>query len=113
MNLHSNNSKRQRFVATLLLALLLNLSGHVFLHLGDAMTAGDEAHISAHHEAKNTAAPQHACAVCQDHQHLSLASQPIASFTQEARLSLPARQMDVLPTFQPAHFKPSRAPPRG
>ena len=113
MNWQSNKSKRQGFVAALLLALLLNLSGHVFLHLSDAMAAGDEAHLAAPHEAKNNAAPQHACAVCQDHQHLSLESQPVASLTQVKRPSRPMRQNAVLPSFQPAHFKPSRAPPRG
>ncbi len=96
----------------LLVVLLLNLSGHVFLHLGDAVSVGDETHVSSHQESKTASTPQHPCAVCQDHQHLSLESQPVAALIYTASTAFPLREHDATPSFLPAHFKPTRAPPR-
>ena len=97
----------------LLVVLLLNLSGHVFLHLGDAVSAGDETHISSQQESKTASTPQHQCFICQDHQHLSLESQPVAALIGAASTVFPPREHDATPSFLPAHFKPTRAPPRG
>ena len=95
-----------------MLLLLLHVSGHVFLHLGDAVSAGGETHVTSQQESKTATAPQHQCAICQDHQHLSLESPSIAAFTPAADTAFPLRQNDATPSFLPAHFKPTRAPPR-
>lgn len=112
MNLPKNKLIAQGFMQALMLALLLNLSGHMFLHLGDAVSAGDEAHVTSQQESKTAAALQHQCSVCQDHQHLSLESPAAAPLTLAVDTVFPARQNDVTPSFLPAHFKPTRAPPR-
>ncbi len=113
MNLQKNKLMVRSLMPALLLALLLHVSGHVFLHLGDAVSAGDETHLTSHQESRTASAPQHQCSVCQDHQHLSLDSAPRAAVTRAAILTVPPRQNDALPSFLPAHFKPTRAPPRG
>ncbi len=112
MTVQKSKTMTRAFIQALLLALLLNLSGHMFLHLGDAVSAGDETHLASQQESKSPAAPQDPCSICQDHQHLSLESQAVAAVTLAAKAILPARQNDVPPSFLPAHFKPTRAPPR-
>jgi len=111
MNLLKNKTIAQGFIQALLLALLLNMSGHVFLHLGDAVSAGDETHLTSHQESKTASAPQHQCSVCQDHQHLSLESQPLTALVLAVSPIVPSRQSAAAPSFLPAHFKPTRAPP--
>ncbi len=61
------------FVPVLVLAILMSLTGHVFLHLADAPFDHETTHqISAHHEDSAAQNQSHQCSVCQDHQALSL-----------------------------------------
>lgn len=105
-------NRTQGFINALLLALLLNLSGHMFLHLGDAVVDAEETHWTAEQEPTKTTAPAHHCAVCQDHQHLALDAPAMASYLVEATTTNTTRQAEtrlVIPSFQ----RPSgRAPPR-
>ncbi|HEX4946299.1 MAG TPA: hypothetical protein VFZ34_06540 [Blastocatellia bacterium] len=100
------------FINALLLALLLNLSGHVFLHLGDAVLETAETHWSGEQEPTKTTAPQHQCSVCQDHQQLALDTPATASFVLEA-VPHSAHHQTEFPLVAPAFQRPSdRAPPR-
>jgi hypothetical protein len=111
--MQKNKPLTRGLMPALLLALLLHVSGHIFLHLGDDTLAGDETHLTSHQESRTASAPQHQCSVCQDHQHLSLESSSLAAITLAVNPTSPARQNEALPSFLPAHFKPTRAPPRG
>lgn len=99
------------FTKALLLVVLMNLSGHMFLHLGDANIEHDGAHISAHSEQKSIAAPAHQCSVCQDHQTLSLenALPQALHFASESRSENSWQQIQVK-SFT-ASFNPTRGPP--
>jgi hypothetical protein len=99
-------------IQALILVVLLNLSGHLFLHLGDALLEAEETHLSAPHEAKTVTPPQHFCSVCQDHQHLALDTPSLASSTPEAVALTPTRFDDLVPSSRAFSFKPTRAPPR-
>jgi hypothetical protein len=112
MNLQKNKMMGQRFIQALLLALLLNVSGHVFLHLGDSLWPAEALHLAATHEEKSSLPAQHFCSVCQDHQQLSLDTPALASIFTEAAPLLPTRRDDASPSSPAVHFKPTRAPPR-
>jgi hypothetical protein len=109
----TNKTLTRGLMPALLLALLLHVSGHIFLHLSDSTLAGDESHLTSHQESRTASAPQHQCSVCQDQQHLSLESSSLAVIPLVITPTVPTRQNDALPSFLPAHFKPTRAPPRG
>ena len=96
----------------LLLALLLNLSGHMFLHLGDAVLEAEATHFTSHEEQPNFFAPQHQCSVCQDHQQLALDSPATASYFVEAP-NLTTNRSNEFPSASLSFQRPSdRAPPR-
>lgn len=108
-----NNQHRARgFIHALLLAVLLNLSGHMFLHLGDAVLAAEDTHFTTHEAPSDVNAPPHQCSVCQDHQQLTLDFPANASYFLEAQLPpLPCR--NNFPPVATTLASPSdRAPPR-
>ena len=112
MKTPKNFNRTRGFINALLLALLLNLSGHLFLHLGDAVLEAEETHWSTHQEPTKTSTPQHQCSICQDHQQLALDTPSTASVVLEAVPQSTTRNsafLSVAPSFQ----RPSdRAPPR-
>ena len=61
------------FVSVLMLAILMSLTGHVFLHLADEpFSAEATQQLSAHHEESATQTQSHQCSICLDHQALTL-----------------------------------------
>ena len=107
-----NNLRGRWLRQILLLALLLNLSGHFFFHLGDAPLHDEAIHFSSHSEQSGKAPLSHQCSVCQDHQTLALdipssASEPV-EFTQINFLRAEEAGYD----FQARQLRASRAPPR-
>jgi hypothetical protein len=112
MNTPKHFNRTRGFINALLLALLLNLSGHLFLHLGDAVVEAEETHWTAHQEPDKTTTPQHQCSVCQDHQQLALDTPSSASVVIEAAPSNTIRNAEF-PSIAPSFQRPSdRAPPR-
>jgi hypothetical protein len=112
MNTPKHFNRTRGFINALLLALLLNLSGHLFLHLGDVVLDAEETQWAAHQEPTKTTAPQHQCSVCQDHQQLALDTPSTASVVLEAVPQSTNRNTEVLPVA-PSFQRPSdRAPPR-
>jgi hypothetical protein len=108
--------KKQRtapgLVMALLLALLLNLSGHMFLHLGDAVLEANDAHLSAPEEKSTSPASQHTCSICQNHQQLALDSPATTSYFLET-FTLTANRGIESVVASPSFQRPSdRAPPR-
>ena len=100
------------FTQALLLVVLMNLSGHMFLHLGDANIEHEGSHISAHSEQKTISAPLHQCSACKDHQTLSLENTATATiqFTAESLTEKRWQQLQVH-SFT-ASFNPTRGPPQ-
>lgn len=112
MKIPKKLNQTRGFITALLLALLLNLSGHMFLHLGDAVLEAEETHWTAQHEPTKTTAAPHQCSICQDHQQLALDTPATASVTLEAVAQNPNRNLELLPVA-PSFRRPSdRAPPR-
>lgn len=100
------------FIQALLLALLLNLSGHTFLHLADSALDAGETHFTSHEEPRNNSAPQHQCSVCQDHQQLTL-DFPATTASFVAAPTWLATQHDELILVAPIRTNSAdRAPPR-
>ena len=101
----------QCFIQALLLSLLLNLSGHMFLHLSDAVLDVGETHFTSHEESRSTSAPQHQCSFCQDSQQLVFDSPPTASVYFETKTLLTNPRTEAIlaaPSFQNLS---NRAPP--
>jgi hypothetical protein len=112
MKIPKKLNQTRGFINALLLALLLNLSGHLFLHLGDAVLEAEETHWTVHQESSKTTAPQHQCSVCQDHQQLALDAPSTASVVLEAVPQSTNRNPEF-PRVAPSFQRPSdRAPPR-
>lgn len=83
---------RCRLTLALLFAVLLNVSGHVYLHLADAPRQGGEAaHLSEpQHEGQNLYSSPHQCFICQ-----SLQTQPLgktSEFVFAFQTAPPAKQ---------------------
>ena len=100
------------FIQALLLALLLNLSGHTFLHLTDAAVDTGEPQLTAHEEPRGLAAPQHQCSVCQDHQQLTLDVPATATVLLAVPLQLAKQRADFVFVAPSRHHISDRAPPR-
>lgn len=61
------------FVSVLTFAILMSLTGHVFLHLADEpFSAETTQQLSAHHEEPVAQTQSHQCSICLDHQALTL-----------------------------------------
>lgn len=108
-----NNQHRARgFIHALLLAVLLNLSGHMFLHLGDAVLEAEGTHFTTHEAPSKGNAPPHQCSVCQDHQQLALDAPATAAYFLAACLTTPPRHHHFPPVATPLASPSDRAPPR-
>ena len=112
MKIPKTFNRTRGFINALLLALLLNLSGHLFLHLGDAVLEAEETHWTAHQEPTKTSAPQHQCSVCQDHQQLALDTPSTASVVLEALPQSTTRNSAFPPVAPSFQRQSDRAPPR-
>ncbi len=100
-----------RLAQALILAVLLNLSGHMFLHLSDASIEHEGVHIGAHSEQKSIAAPAHQCSVCQDHQSLTIENAlPQTIHFESQTLSENSWQQIQVKSFT-ASFNLTRGPP--
>ncbi|MFN7931044.1 MAG: hypothetical protein U0Y68_24575 [Blastocatellia bacterium] len=99
-------------IQALLLALLLNLSGHTFLHLSDASLETGEPQYTAHEEPRGLAAPAHQCSVCQDHQQRLLDTPTTAAMVVAAATSLTKQPTAVVPVVPSRQTVADRAPPR-
>lgn len=96
----------------LILALLLNLSGHIFLHLGDAPLHNEEAGLASPHAPLGSSPAQHQCSLCQDHQLLTLDVPTAGAILVEGQPRVvPAIAASVY-DFQLLSLSHSRAPPR-
>lgn len=112
MKLAKRKTNLQRFAHALLLALLLNFSGHIFLHLGDVPLHDEEALRAASHDQPSSAPAQHQCSFCQDQQLLTLdvpATEAVAVAGQSRLVTTTATSVY---DFQLLALSPSRAPPR-
>ncbi|MBS1809557.1 MAG: hypothetical protein JST84_15465 [Acidobacteria bacterium] len=107
-----NLGTMRRFTQALLLALLLNLSGHMFLHLSDAPLEADETHFTSHKESENYSAPQHQCSICQDQQQLALDSPSSTAYFIEVQNITPKRSTLLTPASIVFTNQSDRAPPR-
>ena len=99
------------FIQALLLSLLLNLSGHMFIHLSDTVLDADETHFTSHKEPRSTGPSQHQCSVCQDFQQLAFDSPPPTSVYFETETLLANQRTESIlaaPSFQSLS---NRAPP--
>lgn len=99
-------------IQALMLAVLINLSGHIFLHLGDSLLEVEATHLAAKQEEKGFSSAQHICSVCQDHQHLSL-DVPSNFATPSESLTCVPTQVELTTHSATSYgYKPTRAPPR-
>jgi hypothetical protein len=106
-----HNQLRQRLLPFLLAALFAHLSGHAYLHLGDAPLAHGGAHLGEQGEGRTVYSSPHQCFVCQ-----SLQTNPLdepAGFVFAPRGDAPAaRPHDPLRHSSPAADSvAARAPP--
>jgi hypothetical protein len=105
--------KSKIFAPVLVLAILMSLTGHVFLHLADEPFQHEASHqVSAHHEDSAAQNQSHQCSICLDHQALSL-DLPARVFELffSAPVSIP---QTVAANYQANRllFTADRAPPR-
>lgn len=107
-----NLGTMRRFTQALLLALLLNLSGHMFLHLSDATPEADETHFTSHQESEKFSAPPHQCSICQDQQQLALDSPSSNSYFIETPIISQNRNSLSAPASPVFTNLSDRAPPR-
>ena len=105
--------KSKIFVPVLVLAILMSLTGHVFLHLADEPFHHEATHqVSAHHEDSAAQNQSHQCSICLDHQALSL-DLPARAF--ELNFSAPVVISQTVAANYHANrllFTSDRAPPR-
>lgn len=97
----------------LVLAILMSLTGHVFLHLADEPFQHETTHqVSAHHEDSAPQNQTHQCSICLDHQALSL---DLPAHVFELNFSAPVLIPQTVAANYQANrllFTSDRAPPR-
>ncbi len=95
-----------------MLALLLNLSGHIFLHLGDTPLHDEGTLLAAPHDQPGSSPAQHQCSICQDHQLLALDVPATDAIVVEGRSRVEIPTAASVYDFQLLSLSHSRAPPR-